>query len=94
MPLASYREMLARAGFEAVDVEPTRAYQVTEAKSFFAAAGIVDEQVLAQIDGRFMAHSSARGPQPPCVLFNGMTRSRVPHYTWQLSRDGSTPRQG
>jgi arsenite methyltransferase len=62
----SYREKLARAGFEAVDVAPTRVYQVADAKQFLAAAGIVDEQVLAQIDGRFMsAFVRARKPVAP-----------------------------
>src|SRR4051812_25452912 len=51
----SYREKLARAGFEAVDVEPTRVYRIAEAKQFLAEAGIVDDDVLAQIDGRFMS---------------------------------------
>ena len=51
----SYREKLARAGFEAIDVEPTRVYQVADAKQFLAEAGISDESVLAQIDGRFMS---------------------------------------
>ena len=59
----SYREKLARAGFEAVDVEPTRVYQVADAKQFLTEAGITDERVLAQIDGRFMsAFVRARKP--------------------------------
>lgn len=51
----SYRDKLARAGFEAIDVEPTRVYQVADARQFLAEAGISDERVLAQIDGRFMS---------------------------------------
>jgi len=62
----SYREKLARAGFEAIDVEPTRVYQVADAKQFLAEAGIADEGVLAQIDGRFMsAFVRARKPAAP-----------------------------
>jgi arsenite methyltransferase len=62
----SYREKLARAGFEGVDVEPTRVYQVADAKQFLAEAGISDEQVLARIDGRFMsAFVRARKPIAP-----------------------------
>src|SRR6476659_7623222 len=64
----SYREKLARAGFEAVDVEPTRVYQVADAKQFLTEAGITDERVLAQIDGRFMsAFVRARKPLTPAV---------------------------
>jgi arsenite methyltransferase len=63
-----YREKLVRAGFEAVDVEPTRVYQVADAKQFLTEAGITDEQVLAQIDGRFMsAFVRARKPLTPAV---------------------------
>jgi 2-polyprenyl-3-methyl-5-hydroxy-6-metoxy-1,4-benzoquinol methylase len=51
----TYREKLARAGFDAVGVEPTRVYRATDAKQFLAGAGIEDERVLAQIDGRFMS---------------------------------------
>ena len=59
----SYREKLTRAGFEAVDIEPTRVYRVADAKPFLTEAGIVDDDVLAQIDGRFMsAFVRARKP--------------------------------
>ena len=59
----SYREKLARAGFEAVDLEPTRVYRVDDARQFLAEAGIVDEAVLRQIDGMFMsAFVRARKP--------------------------------
>ena len=64
----SYREKLARAGFEAVDVEPTRVYQVADAKQFLTGAGITDERVLAQIDGRFIsAFVRARKPLSPAA---------------------------
>ncbi len=59
----SYRDKLAQAGFEAIDVEPTRVYRVADARQFLAAAGIVDEVVLDRIDGRFMsAFVRARKP--------------------------------
>jgi ubiquinone/menaquinone biosynthesis C-methylase UbiE len=51
----SYREKLAQAGFEAIDVEPTRVYRAADAKQFLADAGIANDDVLAQIDGRFMS---------------------------------------
>ena len=50
-----YREKLARAGFEQVDVEPTRIYRAEDAKQFLADAGLSDPAVLANIDGRFMS---------------------------------------
>ena len=62
----SYRERLARAGFEDVEVEPTRVYRVEDARSFLAEAGIISDNVLAAIDGRFMsAFVRARKPRVP-----------------------------
>jgi hypothetical protein len=66
-----YREKLARAGFEAIDVEPTRVYAAEDARPFLAEAGIANESLLARIDGRFMsAFVRARKPvvatAPPC----------------------------
>jgi SAM-dependent methyltransferase len=51
----SYRDKLAGAGFERVDVEPTRIYRAADAKQFLDEAGLMDSSVLAQIDGRFMS---------------------------------------
>ena len=52
---ASYRAKLSRAGFEKVDVEPTRIYRAEDARQFLDEAGLSDESTLAQIDGRFMS---------------------------------------
>ena len=58
----SYRDKLTRAGFESVDVEPTRIYRAADAKQFLADAGI-SEAVAEQIDGRIMsAFVRARKP--------------------------------
>ena len=51
----SYREKLTRAGFEAIDVEPTRIYRAADAKQFLESAGLADDDVLQQVDGRFMS---------------------------------------
>jgi hypothetical protein len=60
---ATYRAKLAAAGFEAIDVEPTRIYRTADAKQFLAEAGLTDEATLARIDGRFMsAFIRARKP--------------------------------
>jgi SAM-dependent methyltransferase len=59
----SYRQKLARAGFEDVDVEPTRIYQLGDAKQLLSGTGLADDTLLAQIDGRFMsAFVRARKP--------------------------------
>jgi SAM-dependent methyltransferase len=51
----SYRDKLGRAGFENVDVEPTRIYRAADARQFLDAAGLSGDEVLAQVDGRFMS---------------------------------------
>ena len=59
----SYQDKLARAGFDTIDVEPTRVYGAADARHFLAAAGLPDEDTLAQIDGRFIsAFIRARKP--------------------------------
>src|SRR5579859_5302587 len=50
-----YQEKLVRAGFEGVEVEPTRVYKSEEARDFLAAAGLNPEAVGPQIDGKFIS---------------------------------------
>ena len=52
---SEYREKLARAGFAAIEVEPTRVYKVADARDFLAAAGIDADSVAPLIDGKFMS---------------------------------------
>jgi arsenite methyltransferase len=51
---ARYRDKLARAGFEVIDVEPTRIYRAADAKQFLEEAGLSDDATLMQVDGRIM----------------------------------------
>ena len=52
-----------RAGFEAVDLEPTRIYRAADAKQFLEEGGLSDNATIAQIDGRIMsAFVRARKP--------------------------------
>jgi arsenite methyltransferase len=61
----SYREKLSHAGFDSIDVEPTRIYSATDAWQFMADAGMSDEPLLADIDGRIVsAFIRARKPAP------------------------------
>jgi arsenite methyltransferase len=50
-----YREKLSRAGFDSIDVEPTRMYKSEEARDFLAAAGLDPDTVAPQIDGKFLS---------------------------------------
>jgi SAM-dependent methyltransferase len=61
-----YREKLARAGFEAIEVEPTRVYKLEEARDFLAAAGLDPETVGPQVDGKFIS-AFVRATKPAAV---------------------------
>jgi ubiquinone/menaquinone biosynthesis C-methylase UbiE len=59
---STYRSKLSAAGFETIDVEPTRIYRAADAKQFLQDAGLSDAAV-GQIDGRIMsAFVRARKP--------------------------------
>jgi SAM-dependent methyltransferase len=60
---SEYRAKLAKAGFEAVDLEPTRIYQADDAREFLAREG--QNIDVAAIEGKFMsAFVRARKPRP------------------------------
>jgi 2-polyprenyl-3-methyl-5-hydroxy-6-metoxy-1,4-benzoquinol methylase len=50
-----YRGKLAAAGFEQVDVEPTRIYRAEDAREFLNDKGIDVDAIAPQIDGKFMS---------------------------------------
>src|ERR1700737_4548050 len=50
-----YRSKLLAAGFESVDVDPTRVYRADEAAEFLTAAGLDAAAVGPQIDGKFIS---------------------------------------
>lgn len=58
-----YRAKLAAAGFEAINVEPTRIYQVEDARAFLAGKGVDVDAMAEAIEGKFMsAFIRARKP--------------------------------
>jgi SAM-dependent methyltransferase len=50
-----YRGKLTVAGFENVEVEPTRIYRAEEAKDILAEEGLDVDVVAAEVDGKFMS---------------------------------------
>jgi ubiquinone/menaquinone biosynthesis C-methylase UbiE len=50
-----YRNKLSSAGFEEVDVEPTRIYRAADAREFLATEGIEADAIAPQVDGKFMS---------------------------------------
>jgi ubiquinone/menaquinone biosynthesis C-methylase UbiE len=59
----AYRAKLEGAGFEQVEIEPTRVYNIEDARRFLAAEGIDVEKIEAQVNGRFMS-AFIRGTKP------------------------------
>ncbi len=60
---SEYRGKLVAAGFEAIEVEPTRVYRSEDAREFLAAAGVDAEAIAPIVDGKFMsAFVRARKP--------------------------------
>jgi 2-polyprenyl-3-methyl-5-hydroxy-6-metoxy-1,4-benzoquinol methylase len=50
-----YKTKLAAAGFERIDIEPTRIYRAQDALSFLKDQGLDAETIASQIDGKFMS---------------------------------------
>ncbi len=61
-----YRSKLAAAGFEEIDIEPTRIYRIEDARAFLSGEGIDVDAIAPQVDGKFMsAFVRARKPIRP-----------------------------
>ncbi|MGA2978401.1 MAG: arsenite methyltransferase [Terriglobales bacterium] len=60
-----YRGMLSAAGFEQIEIEPTRIYRIDDAREFLSSSGIDVDAIAAQVDGKFMsAFVRAVKPKP------------------------------
>jgi hypothetical protein len=52
---SDYRARLTTAGFEQVDLEPTRIYRAEDAREFLEEGGLASPELVQQVDGRFMS---------------------------------------
>jgi SAM-dependent methyltransferase len=50
-----YRNKLAAAGFERIEIEPTRIYRAEDAREFLAGQGIDVDAIAPQVDGKFLS---------------------------------------
>ena len=50
-----YNDKLAKAGFESINIEPTRVYDIEDARAFLIGKGIDVDAVAAQVQGKFMS---------------------------------------
>jgi arsenite methyltransferase len=60
-----YRRKLSAAGFEQIELEPTRIYRVEDAREFLSGQGVDVDAIAPQMEGKFMsAFVRAVKPQP------------------------------
>ncbi len=50
-----YRSKLSTAGFEQIDIEPTRVYRAEDAREFLSAEGLDVDAIASDVDGKFMS---------------------------------------
>ncbi|MGB9199752.1 MAG: arsenite methyltransferase [Terriglobales bacterium] len=50
-----YRGKLASAGFEQIELEPTRVYRIEDAREFLSGQNIDVDAIAEQVDGKFMS---------------------------------------
>jgi ubiquinone/menaquinone biosynthesis C-methylase UbiE len=62
-----YGSKLAAAGFEQIDIEPTRIYNVEDAREMLSAEGIDVDAIAPQVDGKFMS-AFVRAVKPAAVI--------------------------
>jgi SAM-dependent methyltransferase len=52
---AEYRAKLTAAGFAGIEIEPTRVYDIEDARAFLSAEGIDVDAIAPQVEGKFMS---------------------------------------
>ena len=63
-----YIKKLAKAGFDAIDIEPTRIYSIEDARQFLTGEGVDVDAVAPQVEGKFMsAFVRAQKPAACCA---------------------------
>jgi arsenite methyltransferase len=72
MDESEYRAKLAAAGFEAIEIEPTRVYKIEDARQFLAGVGLDVEAIAPQVGDKF-ASAFIRARKP--VLTKGIAES-------------------
>jgi 2-polyprenyl-3-methyl-5-hydroxy-6-metoxy-1,4-benzoquinol methylase len=50
-----YVAKLAKAGFDAIDIEPTRVYNIEDARTFLSGQGVDVDAIAPQVEGKFMS---------------------------------------
>jgi arsenite methyltransferase len=72
-----FKNLLAEVGFENPEVEPTRIYQLEDAREFLASAGLDVDSLAAQVQGRVMG-AFVRARKPAAAAEHRATESVAP----------------
>jgi arsenite methyltransferase len=76
---SDYRAKLQAAGFESVNLEPTRVYDIEDARVFLTEAGISVDEIAPHVEGKFLsAFIRATKPAAPCCAPGCCTPEAVP----------------
>jgi hypothetical protein len=63
-----YAAKLGRAGFGSIDIEPTRVYDIEDARAFLSGQGLDVDSMAPQVEGKFMsAFIRAKKPAGCCA---------------------------
>ncbi|HYP13560.1 MAG TPA: arsenite methyltransferase [Bryobacteraceae bacterium] len=52
---SEYRIKLAEAGFDSIDIEPTRVHDINDARTFLSGEGVEVDELAAQVEGKFIS---------------------------------------
>jgi ubiquinone/menaquinone biosynthesis C-methylase UbiE len=52
---SSYRSTLTAAGFQSIEIEPTRIYDINDARAFLSGQGIDVDTIAPEVEGKFMS---------------------------------------
>jgi arsenite methyltransferase len=67
---SEYRDKLAQAGFEAIEIEPTRVYNVEDARSFLADTGLDADEIAPLVKDKILS-AFIRANKPDAVCCGG-----------------------
>ena len=51
----SYRDKLSATGFQSIEIEPTRIYDVNDARAFLSSEGVDVDAIAPEVEGKFMS---------------------------------------
>jgi len=72
-----YRAKLGKAGFGAIEIEPTRVYDVEDARAFLSGQGINLDAIAPQVENKFMS-AFIRATKPMPSQLPGMADTEIP----------------